>query len=161
MESLCGGDRPYLNEQVLDLEHGRILEAALVEFDSRKKLGGDEFSAKYREQLMEEMDEGFNNFKVIIGYFPLLHLCTSAPHHHCTTAPLFLFSSDAPSLCSFASPLLCLSALFLIFSAPLLHNETTPQSHNDSKNIFKAANTPITIFIMWSVLYIFSQVLIT
>ena len=26
------------------------------------------------------------------------------------------------------------------------------------KNIFKAANTPITIFIMWSVLYIFSQV---
>jgi len=94
MESLCGGDRPYLNEQVLDLEHGRILEAALVEFDSRKKLGGDEFSAKYREQLMEEMDEGFNNFK----------------------------------------------------------------SHNDSKNIFKAANTPITIFIMWSVLYIFSQV---
>jgi len=158
MESLCGGDRPYLNEQVLDLEHGRILEAALVEFDSRKKLGGDEFSAKYREQLMEEMDEGFNNFKVIIGYFPLLHLCTSAPHHHCTTAPLFLFSSDAPSLCSFASPLLCLSALFLIFSAPLLHNETTPQSHNDSKNIFKAANTPITIFIMWSVLYIFSQV---
>jgi len=94
MESLCGGDRPYLNEQVLDLEHGRILEAALVEFDSRKKLGGDEFSAKYREQLMEEMDEGFNNFK----------------------------------------------------------------SYNDSKNIFKAANTPITIFIMWSVLYIFSQV---
>ena len=32
------------------------------------------------------------------------------------------------------------------------------QAHNDSKNIFKAANTPITIFIMWSVLYIFSQV---
>merc|ERR1739838_1061503 len=32
------------------------------------------------------------------------------------------------------------------------------KAHNDSKNIFKAANTPITIFVMWSVLYIFSQV---
>jgi len=94
MESLCGGDRPYLNEQVLELEQNRILEAALAEFDSRKKLGGDEFSAKYREQLIEEVDEAFQNFK----------------------------------------------------------------AHNDSKNIFKAANTPITIFIMWSVLYIFSQI---
>jgi len=94
MESLCGGERPYLNEQVLELEHSRIQEAALTEFDSRKKLGGDEFSVKYRDQLMEEMEEAFSNFK----------------------------------------------------------------SHNDSKNIFKAANTPITIFIMWSVLYIFSQI---
>lgn len=94
MESLCGGDRPYLNEQVLETEQVRILESALVEFDSRKKLGGDEFSVKYRDQLLEEMEEAFGNFR----------------------------------------------------------------SHNDSKNIFKAANTPITIFIMWSVLYIFSQV---
>jgi len=94
MESLCGGERPYLNEQVLELEQSRIQEAALTEFDSRKKLGGDEFSAKYRDQLVEEMEEAFSNFK----------------------------------------------------------------AHNDSKNIFKAANTPITIFIMWSVLYIFSQI---
>jgi len=94
MESLCGGERPYLNEQVLELEQSRIQEAALTEFDSRKKLGGDEFSVKYRDQLVEEMEEAFSNFK----------------------------------------------------------------AHNDSKNIFKAANTPITIFIMWSVLYIFSQV---
>jgi len=94
MESLCGGERPYLNEQVLEMEQARILEATLAEFDSRKKLGGDEFSVKYREQLIEEVDEAFTNFK----------------------------------------------------------------AHNDSKNIFKAANTPITIFIMWSVLYILSQV---
>ena len=26
MESLCGGERPYLNEQVLDLEQGRNVE---------------------------------------------------------------------------------------------------------------------------------------
>lgn len=93
MESLCGGEQPYLNEQVLELEQATLLQGALAEFDSRKKLGGDEFSAKYRKQLIEEVEEAFENFK----------------------------------------------------------------AHNDSKNIFKAANTPITIFIMWSVLYIFSQ----
>jgi len=93
MESLCGGEKPYLNEQVLDLEHNRIVESALTEFDSRKKLGGEEFSLKYRDQLMNEIEESYTNFK----------------------------------------------------------------AHNDSKNIFKAANTPITLFVMWSVLYIFSQ----
>ena len=44
--------RPYLNEQVLDIEHGRIVEAAKAEFDSRKKLGGEEFSLKYRFVFM-------------------------------------------------------------------------------------------------------------
>ena len=43
--------RPYLNEQVLDLEHQRIVETAMAEFDSRKKLGGEEFSLKYRYVL--------------------------------------------------------------------------------------------------------------
>lgn len=94
MESLCGGEKPYLNDQVLDVEHQRIVEIALSEFDSRKKLGGEEFSCKYRDQLLQEIEESYNNYK----------------------------------------------------------------AHNDSKNIFKAANTPITIFVMWSVLYIFSQV---
>jgi len=94
MESLCGGDKPYLNEQVLDLEHSRIMDTSLAEFDSRKKLGGEEFSGKYRDQLVTECEEAFSNFK----------------------------------------------------------------NHNDSKNIFKAANTPITLFTMWAVLYILSQV---
>ena len=101
-----------MNEQVLDLEHNRIVETALAEFDSRKKLGGEEFSLKYRcglyccdclyiyiyfsfrDQLMTEIEESYSHYK----------------------------------------------------------------AHNDSKNIFKAANTPITLFVMWSVLYIFSQV---
>lgn len=94
MESLCGGEKPYINDQVLDVEHQRIVETALSEFDSRKKLGGEEFSCKYRDQLLQEIEESYNNYK----------------------------------------------------------------AHNDSKNIFKAAKTPITIFVMWSVLYIFSQV---
>lgn len=86
--------RPYINDQVLDMEHSRVVETALAEFDSRKKLGGEEFSLKYREQLVNEIEEAYNNYK----------------------------------------------------------------AHNDSKNIFKAANTPITLFAMWSVLYVLSQV---
>merc|ERR1711902_31098 len=80
MESLCGGDKPYINDQVLDIEHTRIVDTAMAEFDSRKKLGGEEFSLKYRDQLLQEIEESYNNYK----------------------------------------------------------------AHNDSKNIFKAANTPIT-----------------
>jgi len=94
MESVCGGDKPYINDQVLDIEHSSIVEKALAEFDSRKKLGGEEFSLKYRDQLLTEIEESYQHYK----------------------------------------------------------------AHNDSKNIFKAANTPITLFVMWTVLYIFSQV---
>ena len=76
------------------MEHTRIVETALAEFDSRKKLGGEEFSLKYREQLLQEIEESFVHYK----------------------------------------------------------------SHNDSKNIFKAANTPITLCVMWAILYIFAQI---
>ena len=86
--------RPYINDQVLDIEHNSVVEKALAEFDSRKKLGGEEFSLKYRDQLLTEIEESYQHYK----------------------------------------------------------------AHNDSKNIFKAANTPITLFVMWTVLYIFSQV---
>ena len=86
--------RPYINDQVLDIEHTAIVDKALAEFDSRKKLGGEEFSLKYRDQLLTEIEESYQHYK----------------------------------------------------------------AHNDSKNIFKAANTPITISVMWMVLYIFSQV---
>jgi len=93
MESLCGGDRPYLNESVLELEHTRILESAITEFDARKKMGGEEFSTTYRDKLVKELEDAFIQFK----------------------------------------------------------------AHNDSKNIFKAANTPITLFTLWAILYIISQ----
>merc|ERR1719378_507521 len=63
MESLCGGDKPYINDQVLDIEHNRIVETALSEFDSRKKLGGEEFSSKYRDQLIAEIEEFSSKYR--------------------------------------------------------------------------------------------------
>ena len=38
----------------------------MEEFDRMKKMGGDEYSTNYREQLMEEIEETFNQYKVRI-----------------------------------------------------------------------------------------------
>ena len=50
-----------------------MFQQALLEFDSRKKLGGDEFSAKYRDQLVEELAEAYQNYKVGHCYFGVSH----------------------------------------------------------------------------------------
>jgi len=94
MEGVCGGDKPFINENILEIEHLRVKDAAVEVFNSRRKMGGEEFSAKYREQLEKEVDESYENYKL----------------------------------------------------------------HNDSKNIFKAANTPITLAAVAMILYIMSQV---
>jgi len=93
MEGVCGGDKPFINEHILEIEHLRIRDAALETFDGRRKMGGEEFSAKYREKLEGEMNEAFENYK----------------------------------------------------------------SHNESKNLFRAANTPITLGAIAMILYILSQ----
>jgi len=67
---------------------------AIEVFSARRKMGGEEFSAKYRSQLEKEVDESYENYKL----------------------------------------------------------------HNDSKNIFKAANTPITLAAVAMLCYVTSQV---
>jgi len=51
MESICGGDKPFLNSALLDDEHLRVKDKALEHFHGRRKMGGTEFSEKYKEQL--------------------------------------------------------------------------------------------------------------
>ena len=62
-------------------------------FNGRRKMGGEEFSVKYRDQLEEELKQSYENYK----------------------------------------------------------------SHNESKNIFRAANTPITLGAIAMIFYILSQ----
>ena len=64
MEEVCGAERPYINEHVLEIEHLRIHDDALEVFNSRRKMGGEEFSTKYREKLESEIQESFENLKV-------------------------------------------------------------------------------------------------
>jgi len=93
MESVCGGDKPYINERVLDIEHCKMRDQAMEVFGSRRKMGGEEGSAKYREQLEGEIEELYGHYK----------------------------------------------------------------AHNESKNIFKAANTPITLGAVTMLLYVVCQ----
>jgi len=95
MEEVCGAERPYINEHVLEIEHLRIHDTALETFNGRRKMGGEEFSTKYREKLESEILESFETLKLI----------------------------------------------------------------NENKNIFKAANTPITLTTVAMIFYVASQIL--
>lgn len=51
MEDICGGAKPYLNTGLMEAEHRRVKDKALHQFQSKRKMGGEEFSEKYKEQL--------------------------------------------------------------------------------------------------------------
>lgn len=51
MEDICGGNKPYLNTSKMESEHRRVKEKAMHQFQSKRKMGGEEFSEKYRDQL--------------------------------------------------------------------------------------------------------------
>uniref|UniRef100_A0A8C3G8C6 Atlastin-1 n=1 Tax=Cyclopterus lumpus TaxID=8103 RepID=A0A8C3G8C6_CYCLU len=87
---VCGGDRPFLAPSELQARHGAIREEALQVFRGVKKMGGEEFSRRYLQQLEGEVDE------VFVQYI----------------------------------------------------------KHNDSKNIFHAARTPATLFVVIFVMYV-------
>ncbi|XP_037913388.1 atlastin isoform X2 [Hermetia illucens] len=63
MEDVCGGTKPYLSTGHLDAEHLRVKDKALFQFSSKRKMGGDEFSEKYRERLEADLEESYLNFK--------------------------------------------------------------------------------------------------
>ncbi|KAG8228439.1 hypothetical protein J437_LFUL003916 [Ladona fulva] len=63
MEVVCGGTKPFLSSAHLEAEHLRIKDKALEAFNSKKKMGGVEFSEKYRHQLIIDIDDAYNAFK--------------------------------------------------------------------------------------------------
>ncbi|CAG9565756.1 unnamed protein product [Danaus chrysippus] len=63
MEEVCGGARPYLQAQLLDLEHVRVRDKALHAFRAKRKMGGDEFSKSYHDQLIQDLEEQFQQFR--------------------------------------------------------------------------------------------------
>ncbi|XP_052058030.1 atlastin-2-like isoform X1 [Mytilus californianus] len=63
MEKICGGDKPYLHPEQLEREHIRCLTIAMDLFDATRKMGGQEFSSIYKEQLQKDIEETNDNFK--------------------------------------------------------------------------------------------------
>lgn len=63
MEDVCGGTKPYLKTEAIENEHKRVKDKAIEQFEKKKKMGGDEFSALYKEQLEKDIEETFMQFK--------------------------------------------------------------------------------------------------
>lgn len=66
MEEVCGGKKPYLNTAAMQAEHSRIKDKALLQFHTKRKMGGEEFSEKYRDQLEKVI--------IIVGSFFIVTL---------------------------------------------------------------------------------------
>ncbi|KAE8586494.1 hypothetical protein XENTR_v10021684 [Xenopus tropicalis] len=94
MEEVCGGDRPFLAPTDLQQRHQHLKEEAVKLFRGVKKMGGEEFSRRYLQQLENEIDE------LYVQYI----------------------------------------------------------KHNDSKNIFHAARTPATLFVVIFITYVLAAV---
>lgn len=62
MEDLCGGNKPYLNPDVLVKKHEKTLQAALDQFVATRKLGGEEFSEPHLKRLNDEIRDAFDHF---------------------------------------------------------------------------------------------------
>lgn len=94
MEEVCGGDKPFLAPNDLQSKHLQLKEESVKLFRGVKKMGGEEFSRRYLQQLESEIDE------LYIQYI----------------------------------------------------------KHNDSKNIFHAARTPATLFVVIFITYVIAGV---
>ena len=62
MDQVCGSNCPYVNPAQLEDKHKEYQATALECFDSIRKMGGDDFSSQYREQLAKELGELYENF---------------------------------------------------------------------------------------------------
>jgi hypothetical protein len=58
----CGGDRPYLHPHHLQATNTQIKDESIKKFHSVPKMGGESLSTKYFEELIQEMDELYENY---------------------------------------------------------------------------------------------------
>uniref|UniRef100_A0A670ZKF3 Atlastin GTPase 3 n=1 Tax=Pseudonaja textilis TaxID=8673 RepID=A0A670ZKF3_PSETE len=61
MEKICGGDKPYVAPELLEVKHREQSTRALEHFRRIKKMGGREFSQRYEDELMQEMSDLFED----------------------------------------------------------------------------------------------------
>lgn len=62
MEEVCGGEKPYLSPDILEEKHSEFRQLALDHFKKTKKMGGQDFSLRYQDELEQEIRELYENF---------------------------------------------------------------------------------------------------
>ncbi|CAF1236191.1 unnamed protein product [Rotaria sp. Silwood1] len=63
MEQHCGGDRPYIHPNQLDVLHKEVRRQAIEKFRCARKMGGEEMSLTYQQDLENEILELYTNYK--------------------------------------------------------------------------------------------------
>lgn len=58
---LCGSNKPHVNSDTLKREHDRCRQEAIDLFRSIRKMGGDEKSRVFQEQLEQQIDMSYAN----------------------------------------------------------------------------------------------------
>lgn len=61
MEQHCGGDRPYIHPNQLEVLHQETFRQSLDKFRHVRKMGGEEMSQKYQAELEKEIQEHYES----------------------------------------------------------------------------------------------------
>jgi len=83
MEFICGGDKPFMNTAALETEHARIKDKSIEYFDGRRKMGGADFSARYKEQLEKVC---VHVLSLLIQMIEFLNICRKSKSSSSITA---------------------------------------------------------------------------
>lgn len=85
MEEVCGGGRPYLQAALLEAEHARVRDKALHAFHAKRKMGGDEFSQAYCDQLVHvrSLPRSISNIRSLFKTYVLYQLNITANGQDC------------------------------------------------------------------------------
>jgi hypothetical protein len=66
----CGGDRPYIHPNQLDLLHQEVRRQSIEKFRCARKMGGEEMSQNYQQDLDTEIAELYrNDNKIFLSFF--------------------------------------------------------------------------------------------
>ena len=73
MEAFFGADKSYFDKEALEKEHDKIKEQAMKVFDSRGKMGSEEFSQRYHKKLEADIDKSYIHYKRLNESKKILH----------------------------------------------------------------------------------------
>lgn len=62
MKKICGPQKPYINPKILEQQHTQFLRESLDMFEKTKKLGEEDYSRSFSDNLLKELTTSFEEF---------------------------------------------------------------------------------------------------